>query len=56
MNRAERLRGLVVPVVLVIVAVVIVVLWALGGRHHAASNDQCSKPVSQRVGGWVCPN
>ncbi|MBT0773404.1 hypothetical protein KIH74_30945 [Kineosporia sp. J2-2] len=44
-----------VIVLTVIVLVTVAVLWSGIGKGADPSPDQCGKPVSERVGGWMCP-
>jgi hypothetical protein len=57
-------RSRTLAALLAIVAVVVLCTAAIGGRAlyrefagHSSNNgsSQCSKPVSQRHGGWTCP-
>lgn len=62
---AERPRARTLAAVLAIVAVIVLCTAAIGGRAlyrdftgHSSNNgsSQCSLPVSQRHGGWTCPD
>jgi hypothetical protein len=50
--RTGRMTGLVA---LVVVLVGVLVFGVASYAHSDNGGDQCSKPISERVGGWACP-
>jgi hypothetical protein len=62
-NPGKLPRSRTLAAVLAIVAVIVMCTAAIGGRalyrdfaghSSGGSSSQCSKPVSQRTGGWTC--
>ena len=50
MMRIPRLAKVIGVVFAVVLAACLVV-----AASRSLPDDQCSRPVSERVGGWVCP-
>ncbi len=50
-SRIARSRSRVAAVALLVG----LVAGGVASYAFAASGDECSKPISERVGGWTCP-
>jgi hypothetical protein len=47
--------GIAVAILTIAVLVIAGLVAALSPASSGSDQDQCAKPISERVGGWTCP-